>query len=266
MKEKPWSGDASDGRWPRPVGRRILLAGASGGLGRALLEGLAERGLWVGAHFHRQKKALQAWQRKAGERGQRTRLFQADLRHQTACHRLVDDFAAWAGGIDALVQLTGDIERPAAWDRVSEKDWNVDLATNLGGPFFLAQRAMKHMARAGGRIVLTSTASARHGGGATTLAYGVAKAGVECLIKGLARVGAPRKILVNGVAPGFILTPFHTRRLKRTPADLLRRSRECLLKRAGKPDDVARLILYFLSAGGNYVTGECFSVSGGDWL
>lgn len=165
-----------------------------------------------------------------------------------------------------LVQLTGDVERPVFWNRISEKEWNMDLATNLSGPFFLAQSAMAHMGKTGGRIVMTSTASAKHGGGGKTLAYGVAKAGVECLIKGLARAGAPNGILVNGVAPGFIPTSFHTDRLKRTSADLKKRARMTLLKRAGRPEDVAHCILYLLSEGGNFITGECISVSGGDWL
>ena len=98
------------------------------------------------------------------------------------------------------------------------------------------------------------------------MAYGVAKAGVECLVKGLAREGASSEILVNAVAPGFIETKFHTDRMERNEQELKERAKLVPLGRAGKPEDVARMVVYLISQGGNYITGECISVSGGDWL
>jgi 3-oxoacyl-[acyl-carrier protein] reductase len=98
------------------------------------------------------------------------------------------------------------------------------------------------------------------------MAYGIAKAGVECLVKGLAKEGARHNILVNGIAPGFIRTRFHTIRMKRTARDLERRAALVPLRRAGKPDDVATLIVYLLSDWNAYVTGQCIAVSGGVFL
>lgn len=137
---------------------------------------------------------------------------------------------------------------------------------NLSGPFFLAQRAMTYMKKAGGRVIFTSTASARHGGGANSIAYGVAKAGIECLTKALARDGAPHNILVNAVAPGFIATAFHEKRMGRDRDALRARARMNPLKRAGSPADVASIIVYLLSPGASFLTGECIAVSGGDFL
>jgi NAD(P)-dependent dehydrogenase (short-subunit alcohol dehydrogenase family) len=172
---------------------------------------------------------------------------------------------AWAGGIDALVQLTGNIHRAVPWAELTEEDWGFDLGANLVMPFFLAARAIHHM-KEGGRIVLTGTASASHGGGSTSLAYGAGKAGIECITKRLARDCAGRNILVNAVAPGFILTKFHTERMGRSREELEGREKLVPLGRAGTPAEVAATILFLLSDGAGYITGQVIAVSGGDFL
>ena len=250
------------------AGRRILVVGASGSIGAAVVELLVQHGAVVGAHYHQRREPLEQLI-KRGRLGERQiRLYAAELSSQQRCHALVDQFVEWAGGIDGLVQLSGTISQPRPWDEVPEPEWVADLAVNLSGPFFLAQRAMHYMKTqpTGGRIILTSTASAQHGGGSTSMAYGVAKAGIECLAKGLAREGAPHRILVNVVAPGFIESSFHTERMRRTDEQLAQRAALVPLKRAGTPQEVARVVIFLLSSGADYMTGQCLAVRGGDWL
>ena len=247
-------------------GMRVLVVGASGAIGSAVIRRLSAEQAVIGAHYYQRPALLERYAKRQRLTAKRFRLFQAELSSQARCHALVDAFVAWAGGIDAMVQLSGDIARPCSWEELREPEWLADLNVNLSGPFFLVQRAMARMKASGGRIILTSTASAQHGGGATSMAYGVAKAGIECLAKGFAREGAPHGIHVNVVAPGLIASAFHTARMKRTPEQLARRAGLVPLKRAGMPDEVARLILFLLSSGGDYITGERIAVSGGDWL
>ena len=247
-------------------GMRICIAGASSDIGQALLEVLAGSDMKIGAHYFSARKSLGRFI-EAGDCAQTNiKLYDGDLSTQSACDSLIDSFVDWAGGIDSLIHLAGNVKNPSHWEELTADDWKADLDINLSAPFFLARRAMKYMKPYGGRIVLTSTASAKHGGGKFSMAYGVAKAGVECLVKGLAREGASSEILVNAVAPGFIETKFHTDRMKRNEQDLKERAKLVPLGRAGKPEDVARMVVYLISQGGNYITGECISVSGGDWL
>lgn len=247
--------------------RNVLIAGASSDIGLDLLNRLVLDEWNIGAHCfsgcERLENAISGLPKHVGN----LRVFSGQLSTQHDCRCLVDDFVNWAGGIDALVQLTGNVANPCHWEMLLEHDWQEDLAINLSIPFFLAQRACAYMKKVGGgRVVLMSTASAAHGGGQETLAYGVAKAGIECLAKGLAKGGAPHNILVNALAPGLIATRFHHDRLGRDTEALQRRAALIPLKRAGRPGDVAGMIEFLLSSGGDFITGEVIAISGGDWL
>ena len=235
---------------------KILVAGASGGIGSEVVRLLSATGAVLGAHYHRTVPA---------NAGDRIKPFKADLSKPAAAAKLVADFARWAGGIDALIQLNGGAH-PADIDSATPRQWQADLDLNLTAPFFLAREAMKRMPPSGGRIVLCGTASSAHGGGSRTMAYGAAKAGLECVTKGLAREGAPRNILVNAVCPGFIDTAFHTRHAGRTAAELKKRAALVPLGRAGTPLEVAGLIAFLMSDHAGYITGQCIAISGGDWL
>ena len=244
--------------------KRILIIGASGDLGFAVLRMLAGYQVLIGAHYNRNKARIEKFS-KNNHRA-KIKTFKGDLSSQTESRKLVKSFIQWAGGIDCLVQLSGSVKTPKDWEILDQNSWDRDIAVNLSGPFFLAQEAMKHMKTKGGRVILTSTASAIHGGGKNSMAYGAAKAGLECIMKGLAREGAKYNILVNAIAPGFIMTKFHREQMKRNPKELEARAKLVPLKRAGYPDDIANMVAYLLSPLSNYITGQVIVVSGGDWL
>jgi len=241
--------------------KKILLVGASSDLAGSLNEMLYKTDNVIGFHYNTNEKPLSKY-----DEGNKVKKFQKDIDSSLACFQLVDDFVAWAGGIDCLVQMSGDIKKPVYWEELTESEWSCDLSVNLIMPFFLAQRAISHMQESGGRIVMMSTVSASHGGGATSLAYGVAKAGVECVVKGLARDCAKHNILVNAIAPGFFLTKFHTEKMRRNQEQLQERAKMIPLRRAGTTEELAGTVMYLLSEGASYITGQVIAVSGGDWL
>jgi len=226
-----------------------------------LVHRLHRAGAILGLHYRSNPAPVASYTGK-----DHVKLFQKDLDSAQACRELVDEYVEWAGGIDALVQLSGNIHRPVHWNEMDEEDWAFDLSANLIMPYFCAVRAIHHMKGDGGRIILTSTASAAHGGGTTSLAYGVAKAGIECVVKRLARDCAHDNILVNAIAPGFVSTKFHTERMGRTPADLAERVTLIPLGRGGTPEEVAATILFLLSEGGSYLTGAIIPLCGGEWI
>ncbi|MBW1740214.1 MAG: SDR family oxidoreductase [Deltaproteobacteria bacterium] len=251
---------------PVKKGKRGLIIGASGDIGFAVLTLLRESDVKIGAHYFTNKKRLEALRSKSAKEESKLKLFQGNITEKKEAHGVVDSFVQWAGGIDFLVQLCGDIRRIVDWEELTEEDWIYDLRANLIGPFFLAQKAFQYMKKTGGKIVLTSTASAAHGGGKKTMAYGAAKASVECLTKGLAREGAKYNILVNAISPGFIDTKMQVEKMKKSEQERRKRAELVRLKRAGNVWEVAGVIGFLLSEYGNFITGEVISISGGDWL
>lgn len=259
---EPRSPFVDPGWMPRvPDGMRILIAGASGGLGSALADMLvAGSDCVIGAHGN-----SSAYDAKGAEN---VIALHSALESEADCMSLVDDFCDAAGGIDALVALNGRLHFADHWKDQPEADWRGDIDANLNMPFFLARAAMAKMTAqgAGGRIVLNGTESALHGGSAQSFAYAIAKRGTECMVEGLAREGAAASVLVNGVRFGYIASGFHQRWSGRSAEDMEKRRELVPLKRGGDPAEAAALMIYLLSGWSSYITGQMFALTGGDWL
>lgn len=242
-------------------GSRILVTGATGGLGRALVEMLrAGPDCVIGAHG-----ASQDFDTGGDPRILPLRQVFAK---EEDCRSLVDEFVARAGGIDALVVLSGSIQFSGHWNDMAGADWEREIDVNLNQPAFLARAALRRMREqaSGGRILLTGTESALHGGSPTSFPYAVAKRGTECMVQGLAREGAPHGILVNGVRFGYIMSGFHQRWHNRTDEQMRERAELVPLKRGGHPDEAAALMIYLLSDWSGFITGQMIPLTGGDWL
>lgn len=241
-------------------GARILVTGATGGLGRSLVSMLLDGpDCIIGAH---------------GASGNvecddaRVVPLRATFRDEESCADLIDEFCRRAGGIDALVVLSGGIQFSGHWNDMSGSDWEREIGLNLNQPAFLARAALRQMKTqgTGGRILLTGTESALHGGSPTSFPYAIAKRGTEAMVQGLAREGAPDGILVNGLRFGFIESGFHQRWHGRTETQMAERADLVPLKRGGHPDEAAALMIYLLSGWASFITGQMIPLTGGDWL
>jgi 3-oxoacyl-[acyl-carrier protein] reductase len=241
--------------------QRILITGASGDIGKALIDKLSETNCVIGAQYF--QTGIEGNEGKKGA----VQPFKADCTKKEDICNLVDLFYKKFGGIDVLVHLVGGISSPVHWRELSTEDWNYDLNVNLTSGFNLIQAAYQYLCKSpSGKIVLTSTASVKKGGGAMSLAYGVAKAGVESLTKFFARDMAEYGVLVNCIAPGFIDTKFHTMRMKRTSLELDNRATFVPLKRPGTPEEIAKLISFLISEDNTFITGEIIRIDGGDFI
>lgn len=243
-----------------PEGARVLVIGASGGIGSAVVDMLrTSPGCVIGAHGNSKEPAVA---------GDGIIPLHQKFESEADCVAVVDRFCEQAGGIDALVALSGAIHFSGHWKDMPEADWQRDIEVNLNQPFFLSRAAMRHMTaqKSGGRIVLTGTESALHGGSAQSFPYAIAKRGTEAMVQGLAREGAASGILVNGVRLGYIASGFHQRWHDRTDAQMAERADLVPLKRGGDPAEAAALIAYLLSGWASFITGQMIALTGGDWL
>ena len=244
------------------AGQRILVTGASSGIGAATVRLLGEQGAIVGLHYRRRAEAARAMCRDVVAGGGRAELFAADLLDTRARASLIAEAVATLGGLDALVNNAGGIPSRCAFQDLTHQDWLDVFELNVHAPFVLAQHAFAHMStHGGGRIVNISSIGVKYGGSRTTLHYAAAKSALETVTLGLAKAGAPHRILVNAIRPGFVSTPAHD--------DLSRDERErriamIPLGRPGEPREVADMIAYLLSPAATFITGQILAVSGGD--
>jgi NAD(P)-dependent dehydrogenase (short-subunit alcohol dehydrogenase family) len=244
---------------PSPVApKRVLVTGASRGIGRAVTLALVARGSAVVA-CGRDTAALDALVAEArgvgAASGGRAVPLVAELTRADDRVRLVAEAAAALGGLDALVLAAG-IARHAPVGALTEADFDATLAADLVAPVLLAQAALPLLADGGGVVFVGSNLAQRPVPG--TLVYAAAKAGLDAAARGLAIELAPRGIRVNVVAPGVVDT------------DMMRgRDLEALaavhpLGRVARPDEIAGAVLALLDA--PWTTGSTLVVDGGALL
>ena len=243
-------------------GKRILVTGASSGIGASIADLFGAYGASVGVHYQSNHKSAADIAGKINKQGGKAKTFQGDLLEASARANLLKSFVAVFGGIDVLVNNAGGVYGAKHLLELDEESWDNTLALNAKAPFFLAKAAFVPMKeQGGGKIINISSVSAKYGGSPQTLHYGAAKAALDAITVGLARAGAQYNILVNSVRGGVVDTPFHQKIGRRNLDDRLKL---IPLKRAGQPIDIARMVLFLASEAGDYITGEIFTVAGGE--
>ena len=244
--------------------KNILILGASSDIGLSLLKKLIkDKNNKIGVHCNTGLKRLKYFEKNNRDT---IKIFKQSLKRKIDCNNLFKKYISWSKNIDVLIQLNGKISSNKNWQFVDEADWNEDLAINLSAQFFISQIVFKKMKKNGGKIIFTSTSSADKGGSKNSVGYGIAKSGLIALTKILAKEGGKFKIKVNCLAPGFILTRLHTKKLKKDKAGINKRKKLNVLNEVGDPDEVASVIECLISDKIKFITGEVIRIDGGDWL
>ncbi len=245
-------------------GKKVLVTGASSGIGWEIALLFANYGASVGIHYNKNKGKAIELQKKIIDTGGKAEVLKGDLLEEATRTSLVQSFVDTFGGIDVLINNAGGVFGNMQFLDMDEESWGRTLTLNATAPFFLSKNAFHFMKQhGGGRIINISSISAKYGGSVYTMHYGAAKAALEAVTKGLAKAGAPYNILVNSIRGGVIDTPLHTK-ISRDSIAMEKRIALIPLKRMGMPQDIARMALFLASEAGDYITGEVFTVAGGD--
>jgi len=234
-----------------------IVTGGSRGIGRAIVELLAAAGMDVVLSY-RQDAVAAAEVVTAGQ-GLRITAEPLDVRDATACTAFVEKVVDRTGRVDLLVNNAGVI-RDNPLTIIDEEELRVVMETNLTGTFNMARAVAPHMisARRGKIINISSVAGEKGGRGQTN--YAASKGAINGFTRSLAVELAPRGITVNAVAPGVIETEMSREVRERAAEEVLSR---ILLRRIGRPVDVAYAVWFLASRYADYITGEILHVDGG---
>lgn len=242
---------------PGLEGKRVLITGASRGIGAAAARLFADAGARLALHYRREPAEAAAIEGAV--------LLQADFTDRTSPARVVEAAAEALGGLDVLINNAGhmlgrtrlaDMD-DAALDRV------FDL--NARSVVTASRAALPALRASSGAIINVTSISARSGGSAGSALYSASKAFVSTFTRALATELASDGIRVNAVSPGTIMTEFHE--IYSSPEKLEGTRKQIPLQRLGQGDDCAGAFLFLASERlGGYVTGQILEVNGGQLM
>ncbi|HEY2816673.1 MAG TPA: SDR family NAD(P)-dependent oxidoreductase [Casimicrobiaceae bacterium] len=244
---------------PGLQGKSVIVTGGSRGIGRAIVDLFADEGCDVTFFYRDNARAADEVVQTSKAAGRKVMADQLDVRNANACAAAVERVADRFGRIDVLINNAGII-RDNQLAALEDDDVQSVLDTNIGGVFNMARAVVPHMIvqRAGKIINLSSVSGEKGGRGQTN--YAASKGAINAFTRALAVELAPRKVTVNAVAPGVIETEM-SQDVRELAGDQV--LSKILLRRFGKPEDVAFAVWFLASGYADYVTGEILHVDGG---
>ena len=236
--------------------KKVLITGASGGIGRAIALACAREGYKIVAHFNNGEDKANELKKQIEGEGGKCSLLKFNIRDRQNCRDVLEKWTEENGAFWGIV-LNAGICRDNAFPALSDENWDDVIHTNLDGFYNVLKPLVMPLCRKKqGRIVTIASVSGIIGNRGQTN-YSASKAGIIGATKALAVELASRKITVNCIAPGFIETDM----IKDAPVEHILPT--IPMQRAGKPEEVAAAAVFLLSEGASYITRQVLSVNGG---
>jgi 3-oxoacyl-[acyl-carrier protein] reductase len=243
------------------TGKVAVVTGASKGVGAGIAKGLAAEGAAVVVNYAAAREGADRVVADIEARGGKAIAIQADVSKAADVRRLFAEAVRAFGALDVLVNNAG-IFQFAPLEALTEEAFHQQFNTNVLGPLLATQEAVKHFNSEGGSIINVSSVATRTTPPASAI-YSGTKGAIEAVTHVLAKELAARKIRVNAIAPGPVVTEgfqalgasgsdFEKQMVAQTP-----------LGRVGQPDDIAPVAVFLASSDSGWMTGEILLASGG---
>jgi acetoacetyl-CoA reductase len=239
------------------MARVAVVTGGTRGIGRAISVALKDAGYKVAATYAGNEEAAHRFNAETG-----IPVFKFDVADFNACAEGVKKIEAELGPIEVLVNNAG-ITRDATMHRMRYDQWSDVIRTNLDSCFNMSRAIIEGMRSRGfGRIVNISSINGQAGQIGQTN-YAAAKAGLQGFTKALAQEGASRGVTVNAIAPGYVETDM----VRAVPANVLEQIISRIpVGRLGKPEEIARAVLFLAADEAGFITGSTLSINGGQYM
>jgi 3-oxoacyl-[acyl-carrier protein] reductase len=242
-------------------GRHALVTGGGTGIGRALALGLARSGATVVVNYSRSRADAEQTVAEIERGGGRARAIAADVTDEQQVARLIGEAEQAFGGLDILVANAGGRTKDAPTCDLTSADWEAGVNLNCKSVFFCVKHAAPRLPDNAGRIIVTSSISARSGAGPGMIIYAAAKGALDNMVRNWAKEFAPRRITVNAIAPGVIRTRLHAQFT--APEEYRKLIARIPLGRDGVPEDCVGAVLLLASEAGSFITGQVLHINGG---
>jgi NAD(P)-dependent dehydrogenase (short-subunit alcohol dehydrogenase family) len=249
----------------RLVSKVAIVTGGAGGIGAATVQALAGQGASVAVVDIDESRAADVAAEVVASGGDAIALG-GDLSVEAAAEAAVQSTLARFGRLDILhnnAALTASdfLSRDTTVIEMALDVWERSVAVNLGSQMLMCKHAIPAMIRTGGGSIINMSSGAALSGDRTRVAYAVAKAGVNTLSMYVATSHGKQGVRANTVVPGLILTDAVKEHLsEETLASL---ARATLTPYAGRPEDVADLVVFLASDESRYITGQMIRIDGG---
>ena len=239
------------------MGRVAIVTGGTRGIGAAISTALNDAGYTVAAAYAGNDEAATRFTEKSG-----VPAYKFDVSNFEDCAQAVEKIAEDLGPVEVLVNNAG-ITRDGTMHRMSFDQWNAVLQTNLSSCFNMCRCVIDGMRdRSFGRIVNIGSVNGQ-AGQYGQVNYAAAKSGIHGFTKALAQEGASRGITVNAIAPGYIDTDM----VRAVPEKVLEKIIATIpVGRLGKPEEIAKAVLYLVADDNGFMTGSTLSVNGGQHM
>ena len=237
--------------------RVAIVTGGARGIGKAIVETLAKKGIRVIANYNKSEEKAKILKQELEKENIKIDIFQADVSKKVECKKLIQYVINQYGKIDILVNNAG-ISKIQLIDEVTEEDWNEMIYTNLYSAFCMCQEAIPYMINRKSGTIINISSVWGIVGASQEVVYSITKAGMDGLTKALAKEVGPSNIRVNSIAPGYIETDMN----KEFSEEVLEQIKEeTPLERIGKPEDIAKCVEWLIED--NFTTGQIISINGG---
>jgi 3-oxoacyl-[acyl-carrier protein] reductase len=236
-----------------------LITGASRGIGKAIALELSSLGAYVIVNYNQNVSAAKEVSNNIVNSGGKCKLKNFNVADFARVQEEIGKIAEELGGLHILVNNAG-ITRDGLLLRMKENEWDEVLSVNLKGVFNCTKAASKIMVKQRYGRIINITSVVGEMGNVGQANYSASKAGIIGFTKSTAKELGSRNITVNAVSPGFIETDI--------TKDLSQNIRDAYIEaiplgRFGKPDDVAKAVMFLASDEASYITGEVIKVNGG---